>query len=196
MERKIPKQKRAERTVDELAEATIQVLDQPDPKFTTNHVAERAGFAVATLYRYFPDKNALLRFLVKREAERVSTRVLTIIDMSNAPTAHALIEEVVAESLTIFESRSRSSHNVRALVQQDDDLAADIDKIRLRTARRLHDRLREIEPTRFTEISDTKLNAMAEAMKVATLALERAHEDRAIDLSARTALVLAVIESV
>lgn len=49
--------------------------------------------AVATLYRYFPDKNALLRFLVMREANNVAIRVQNIIERSNATTAEALIEK-------------------------------------------------------------------------------------------------------
>lgn len=196
MERKIPKQQRAERTIDYLAEATIQLCDQPDPKFTTNHIAERAGVAVATLYRYFPDKNALLRFLVMREADKVSIRVQNIINVSNATTADALIEEVVRESMTMFDSRSRPTHNLRALVQQDKGLLADVEKVRLKTARQLHNRLREIEPTRFCETPDSKLKAIAEAFRAATFALEAGSEDRAVDIRARTTLAIALIGSI
>ena len=195
MERKIPKQPRAARTVDYLAEATIQLCDQPDPKFTTNHIAERAGVAVATLYRYFPDKNALLRFLVMREANNVSIRVQNIVNRSNATTAEALIEKVVTETMTMFDSRSRSTHNLRVLVQQDKGLFADVEKIRLKAARRLHERLREIEPTRFCEISDVKLKAIAEAFRAATFALERGSEDNKVDIRTRTTLAIALIGS-
>jgi len=59
----------------------------------------------------------------------------------------------------------------------------------------LHEQLREIEPTRFVEISNTKLLAMAQAFKAATIALERGSEDRKIDLHAKTTLAIALFTS-
>jgi len=65
----------------------------------------------------------------------------------------------------------------------------------LKTARRLHERLREIEPTRFCEISDAKLKAIAEAFRAATFALERGSEDNKVDIRTRTTLAIALIGS-
>jgi len=59
----------------------------------------------------------------------------------------------------------------------------------------LHEQLREIEPTRFVEISNTKLLAMAQAFKAATIALERGSEDRKIDLHTKTTFAIALITS-
>ena len=70
--RKIPRRKpvqaRALETCDVIYEATIQILEtKGELAFTTNSVAERAGISVGTLYQYFPDKNAILVGLARRE---------------------------------------------------------------------------------------------------------------------------------
>src|SRR3954466_10862177 len=70
--RKTPSQTRALRTVDTLFEAAARVLaSEGDAGFTTNRVAERAGFSIGTLYQYFPSKEAIVVAMVRRQRERV-----------------------------------------------------------------------------------------------------------------------------
>lgn len=71
--RKWPAQARSRATFDALVEACEQLL--PELGYagtTTNHIAERAGVGVASLYEYFPGKDAI----VARVAERLVNRVL------------------------------------------------------------------------------------------------------------------------
>ncbi|HEY1709763.1 MAG TPA: helix-turn-helix domain-containing protein [Rhizomicrobium sp.] len=68
--RRAPKQARAKATIDAILEATAQILEKQGEKvFTTNHVAERAGVSIGSLYQYFPDKRAILREMAKRETD-------------------------------------------------------------------------------------------------------------------------------
>src|SRR5471032_2973235 len=70
--RKTPSQTRAMRTVDTLFEAATRVLQtEGEAGFTTNRIAERAGFSIGTLYQYFPSKEAIIVALVRRQRERV-----------------------------------------------------------------------------------------------------------------------------
>ncbi len=70
--RKTPVQPRAHRTVQTIFDATAQVLaDEGEQAFTTNRVAERAGYSIGTLYQYFPNKTSLLQGLVERERRRL-----------------------------------------------------------------------------------------------------------------------------
>lgn len=69
--RKQPRQARAQATVDAIVEATGQVLVSTGyGGLTTNHVAERAGVSIGTLYQYFRNKDALIGALIDRELER------------------------------------------------------------------------------------------------------------------------------
>ena len=68
--RKSPRQSRAQESVDCVLEAAARILEaEGEAGFTTNAVAQRAGVSIGTLYRYFPDKRAVLVALAERETE-------------------------------------------------------------------------------------------------------------------------------
>jgi len=65
--KKIPRQARARQTVEFILEAAAYILaEQGLEGFTTNHIAERAGVNISSLYQYFPDKLAILEALRDR----------------------------------------------------------------------------------------------------------------------------------
>ena len=81
--REIPRQSRAQASVDVVLEAAAQVLEAAgEAGFNTNAVAERAGVSIGTLYRYFPDKRAILRALALRETEAHRDRVMAALEGS------------------------------------------------------------------------------------------------------------------
>lgn len=73
--RKQPLQARSQRTVEVVLKAAAQVFARRGyAGATTNHIAERAGVSIGTLYEYFPSKDALLVSLMEahiREGEAV-----------------------------------------------------------------------------------------------------------------------------
>jgi AcrR family transcriptional regulator len=65
--RKAPRQARSRATVDAVLEATTDILVREGAaKLTTNRIAERAGVNIASLYQYFPGKEAILAELRRR----------------------------------------------------------------------------------------------------------------------------------
>ena len=70
--RRIPRQARATTTVDAILTAALQLLEAGGvEQLTTNHVAERAGVSIGTVYQYFADKQAILSALAQRRAAAV-----------------------------------------------------------------------------------------------------------------------------
>src|SRR5262252_10957748 len=65
--RKTPRQERSRATVEALLEATADILIREGySKLTTNRIAERAGVNIASLYQYFPGKDAMVAELRRR----------------------------------------------------------------------------------------------------------------------------------
>ena len=65
--RKTPRQDRSRATVEALLEATTDILARHGyAKLTTNRIAERAGVNIASLYQYFPGKEAIVAELRRR----------------------------------------------------------------------------------------------------------------------------------
>lgn len=68
--RKRPEQKRAEKTVDHILDTAAILIDEVGlDKFNTNLLAQRSNTKVPTVYRYFPNKLAILTALIQRWME-------------------------------------------------------------------------------------------------------------------------------
>lgn len=106
--RKTPVQDRSIRTVETLLDAAAQVLqDEGSAHFTTNRVAEAAGFSIGTLYQYFPNKDAIAEALVRRECGRLETMIRTAIRTASPGDLEALIRCVVKTLIDAFGGRTR-----------------------------------------------------------------------------------------
>jgi AcrR family transcriptional regulator len=74
--RRVPRQARGAATFNAILDATGRLLDEAGPEMvTTNLVAEIAGVNIATLYQYFPSKEAILLALFKRDTDARSELV-------------------------------------------------------------------------------------------------------------------------
>ena len=71
--RKRPVQQRSRFTVDQILEASAHVFAKRGyAGTTTNHIAERAGVSIGSLYQYFPNKDTILVALHARHMESTS----------------------------------------------------------------------------------------------------------------------------
>jgi AcrR family transcriptional regulator len=69
--RTLPLQTRSKATLEHLLATAMQILEQDGLEaFNTNLLAERAGVGVRAIYRYFPNKLAILVMLAERMRER------------------------------------------------------------------------------------------------------------------------------
>jgi len=75
--KKKPKQSRSKVTFDAILVASTYILERDGwAAFTTNRVAERAGVNIASLYQYFPNKEAIVEAL--RQAHVEASRAAVI----------------------------------------------------------------------------------------------------------------------
>lgn len=71
-----PTQRRSSQRLDALLDAAAEIVDESGfERLTTQMVAERAGASIGTVYRYFPDRVAVLYALRERSVRRYRERV-------------------------------------------------------------------------------------------------------------------------
>lgn len=76
-----PVQARSAARLDALLDAAAAVLDEVGyERLTTALIAQRASASIGTVYRYFPDRLAVLQGLASRAADRVLARVRAELD--------------------------------------------------------------------------------------------------------------------
>lgn len=101
--RKTPSQERARATVDAILEAGAYILIKDGwEKFTTNSVAERAGVNIASLYQYFPNKEAIAAEMQRRHIAKGQNAFPEMIEKLRSQTdlraaLKILIDGAVAE---------------------------------------------------------------------------------------------------
>jgi AcrR family transcriptional regulator len=70
--RRVPQQSRSQRRIDLVLDTAAELFAEVGyESATTNAIADRAGISIGSLYRYFPDKDAILRALANRYYEQV-----------------------------------------------------------------------------------------------------------------------------
>ena len=70
--RGLPKQERGERRMQRLLDAAEQVFaERGFQAATTNEIAARAQTSIGTLYRFFPDKEAIVQYLSERYVQEL-----------------------------------------------------------------------------------------------------------------------------
>ena len=129
-----PRQRRSKVTYDAIIEATTQLLIKRGyAATTTNHIAERAGISIGSLYQYFPNKEAIAVELLQRHivsgpsymesqithsmknlskpAETVKCAIEAACDHhTDNPTLHKVLEEEVPHPTHIREAVQRNEN--------------------------------------------------------------------------------------
>lgn len=79
--KKLPKQSRSQASFEAIVEACARLLRaRPHDAITTNLIAEVAGVGIATLYEYFPNKEAIVAAVAERTVARVGARLAKSFD--------------------------------------------------------------------------------------------------------------------
>lgn len=96
--KKLPAQQRATETYERILVATAQTLcDVGIERLSTNLVCERAGLTPPALYRYFPNKYALLSVLGDRLLEKQNELVGHWINQELLTGSREVLEKALAE---------------------------------------------------------------------------------------------------
>lgn len=121
-----PRQQRSHATVQTILEAAAQLLESAGEEgFNTNAVAERAGVSIGTIYRYFPEKRAIMVALARQEMAAVST--ITARALSGGTSDVAPDRAAIRAFLQAFNGRATARRAaVKALLTHadPDELAA------------------------------------------------------------------------
>lgn len=107
-----PVQARSTARLAALLDAAAAVVDEIGyERLTTAMVAERAGASIGTVYRYFPDRIAVLQALGARNLDRVLTRAVEeLVD-----TKHGNWADALASSFGLLVEMFRSEPGFRSL---------------------------------------------------------------------------------
>jgi len=114
--RKIPKQARSRRTREEILEATAHLLNgHALEEVSTNHIAQKTGISIGTLYKYYPNKDSILADLSRMYMCQDAELVATIFDKYPRRELSELLDELVDALMEIHMRNGR----VRGVVYQN-----------------------------------------------------------------------------
>ena len=105
---KKPLQERSRQTVEDILSASARILEvKPEKDFNTNRIAETAGYSIGALYRFFPDKSAIIEALARREEENVIAKLNRILESEDDVSLERAIRAMVHIGIAAFQGRRR-----------------------------------------------------------------------------------------
>ncbi|MDI1361523.1 TetR/AcrR family transcriptional regulator [Methylotenera sp.] len=95
--RKSPSQERSRATVDAIMQASTYILNEVGwGGLNTNAIAERAGVNIASLYQFFPNKQAVIAELQRRHVTSIRADIQHALqNISNQPTLRVALTVIV-----------------------------------------------------------------------------------------------------
>ncbi|MFZ3208305.1 MAG: TetR/AcrR family transcriptional regulator [Geobacteraceae bacterium] len=103
--RNIPTQKRSTETYNLILDTAANLLGEVGINgFNTNLLAEHAGIRIGTIYRYFPNKLAILSALVERWANLMREKLVSVGDLAD-PTKDW--REIICNFIDIYNSTAQ-----------------------------------------------------------------------------------------
>jgi AcrR family transcriptional regulator len=98
-----PVQARSSARLAGLLDAAAAVIDEIGfERLTTAMVAERAGASIGTVYRYFPDRIAVVEALAIRCTQRLAEKFLEALETSGATTWQAACDAFIAMTSEMY----------------------------------------------------------------------------------------------
>lgn len=95
--RKTPRQERSRATVEAILEAATEILIRDGyATLTTNRIAERAGVNIASLYQYFPGKEAIVAELRRRHGAEQRAALRAVLTARPGGTLDSTIRTLVS----------------------------------------------------------------------------------------------------
>ncbi|RZS66530.1 TetR family transcriptional regulator [Agromyces ramosus] len=147
-----PTQRRSTQRLDALLDAAAEIVDETGfERLTTQMVAERAGASIGTVYRYFPDRVAVLHALRERAIRRFRERVADDLEGTELATWWDVIDVALdacaalyrdEPGFTVVHAGRRElaegdiepefAHRMAKLIEAEFDLGADAEELRFR----------------------------------------------------------------
>jgi AcrR family transcriptional regulator len=116
--RKTPQQARSRQTREDILVATAHLLNRkPFGEVSTNHIAKKTGISIGTLYKYYPNKDAILADLSLMFMQRDAELFGQIFEDSSRKRQKnsVLVNELVEALMTVH----REDAQVRGVVYQN-----------------------------------------------------------------------------
>jgi AcrR family transcriptional regulator len=111
--RKAPVGRKGKGTVDRIIDATADVLEARGYEaLTTNHIAEAAGVNIATLYKYFANKQAILVALNERMSRRWTEALTHLVDENREGMPW---RETVCKTIDVAAERRKTAAGAAAM---------------------------------------------------------------------------------
>jgi AcrR family transcriptional regulator len=182
--RRTPLQVRGQVTFERILDATAQLLDEAGADaVTTNLIARAAGVNVATLYQYFPNKQAVLLALFHRQSDqRVETVRRCIVGMGRSTEWTRMLDAAI-DALAELHRSTPGGVALRQAMRSSHELLAHELQDSVNTAQPIAN---ELQSASRTPANDARLVAVC-AVEILTSLLDRCAlesrnwDDRVVD---------------